>query len=1715
MRSVTAFSTCDFHLPGNVSLYYPRHNVMFGATSLSAPHALSSVSNLLDSLSLPAGPMPSPNVGTKNAARKTAERKPAEFGAQLGRKRSQDFASKIQGWNQGGAGVVQQQDEVIVVEEDESEVGKKEPAVIEVITEPTEVADVGVVTPEDADQQAAPTTFMAANTPGKSGAKNAASPRTSKEVDLERKAWVRRKSKPQLEVAAEVKHAGTPKKRVISDGHWRRDRAAKAEPANPEKGTPPKPVAIRRSVVSVGLKVPSQEFGEEDNQSPVKVRALRQARSRSPTGGREGTPDYEDSGVKVYIKRRKRSKTSDELTPPTTSQSSLVTATSGERAPSTDLTVLTKSTAPEKQSPAANASKRKPVDRAAEDERGKRKPSDRKPKENAVPVPAVKPASNLPPVFSNRIQGWLAHTTDPFVEEREASLTPEPLHVRRRRSRQTTDDAAEEEDQRRSMGRRRRSRASLDRRDALPISEGSDYSPASTPVLKRSGARRATSSPVKDRPGRSRHLSCDDDDAATIISNADLHRKVSRRGTGHGYSKAGRQRSTIASAESMRTGRPRAPSDASERPTVITEGSILSRVSDGDVPRRHGTGLKRGLAKHTALVSGLSIPRDRPDRGVSRRSTRSRKPLATNTTIGGLMSELTTEELKYQRELRTMVDGVIPVLLSHVLQRTGATGAKRLFSGSSLDGQAVTRPIVEMGVALEKLKATHKRIPLHDPDELLRWAQTASNRYEEYIKAWRLGFQDVVVNLAPADEAQSQLAVGSGVLPSKEAERADVQCLLKRPLIRLKNLAELFRSIKQLKPSDLADEMIEKYQALTQEARHRVRDEKGRLEDEAAANIDPSRARDPRSLSSLEDVFIDPTRSVRARDYFDLEVIHSNGQQLTCKVELIIRDDAPGRGSSSDVLFCEVSVAGRWLLFPPIPASYLSARDGDKDGELVVMVRGMLAPGREWRELMLLKSDDDGTLDEWLDMLGSKPVPPRLTKQSSFNTLRDAYTMSGGLGARPPAPSEVDVPIGERARRGAMKWDGSEVNSVVGDLPQDGGLRRAKAKRYRSTPSSPLIENAYEQVHARAEHIARQERYEGERVAPPRSRYRERPKSSYIPAKSEWSSVSGDTLSRKDYSVWMPSTDRKSDSEGSEEDDRNEPFKPSRPSFHRRTSSVPSMDMPTVNKLRRPQSQTPTRAQNGCVTDRAPPDDPRSAPAKLHKNRPTPEKEPATPRSRPTSLGLKTGILPSFTPAFLKRHRRASSPLKHEYEPSTASESLSDSEVSDVDDAESVTSESSGEDPAVSVLGELKDFRDLGSLRPHGVQVPRPKSVYSNSVGSVRPSESASQAPYRSVPQTDIRSARTVACIFAWADSGTWESLHPQECSIVVTPGMIEAFDLLQAQAAMANTDRDQIKSPSQKGVRPLIALELTPLVPLRRGTAVDISIRSPPTDKSLIRTGNNIMLRSQNPEDCEKLYHLINRARIDNPTFIALQSARGPVPTSNWAEIMDKRNAARTSGSSSPWLRFGSRKGSTYRSKGSRALSTAATESSVATMNTAFSALRRFSGGNKSIFNIGKSTLTSREGSRSTYSDSLSSGAATPMPIDPSFGTPLGITNSKIRLYIRESASKWRDMGSARLSILLPPRPPGGAANPANTGTEKRILICGKSKGETILDVTLGESAFERVARTGIAMSVWEEALGPNGEAIVGAAGGVSNARSRIYMLQMKSVSRRSGKIA
>ncbi|KAL8939148.1 MAG: hypothetical protein Q9211_002866 [Gyalolechia sp. 1 TL-2023] len=133
----------------------------------------------------------------------------------------------------------------------------------------------------------------------------------------------------------------------------------------------------------------------------------------------------------------------------------------------------------------------------------------------------------------------------------------------------------------------------------------------------------------------------------------------------------------------------------------------------------------------------------------------------------------------------------------------------------------------------------------------------------------------------------------------------------------------------------------------------------------------------------------------------------------------------------------------------------------------------------------------------------------------------------------------------------------------------------------------------------------------------------------------------------------------------------------------------------------------------------------------------------------------------------------------------------------------------------------------------------------------------------------------------------------------------------------------------------------------------------------------------------------------------------------------------------------------------------------------------------------------------------------------DPHGG--IGLSNARIRLYVRETQTRWRDMGSARLTIMRPSPPDLSSgtsasgesisrASAARQGAdEKRIVVRGKTKGEILLDATLGETCFERVARQGIAVSVWEDIVGPNGEVgTVGAVGGVGAGRAKVYMIQV-----------
>ncbi|EKG12296.1 hypothetical protein MPH_10601 [Macrophomina phaseolina MS6] len=1447
---------------------------------------------------------------------------------------------------------------------------------------------------------------------------------------------------------------------------------------------------------------------------------------------------------------------------------------------------------------------------------------------------------------------------------------PSPRHgsSKRRKHRRRSYDSQDESVLSDDRHRRRSSiTASHDEENLITV----EYDESSTIVststassLKRRPARRASESPTKGRPSPVPATIPEDEAVSSVASSSVDASKADfpdmtprpRNSTRREFPTVGRKLSTIASVETFDSKRKPSRTVSQGSDNTITPEDAIKDDPPGDdsgkpadamsimtgmtgMTARSRNSTRRRLASHADLISVLSMPERTNSKSkslVSARSIRTNKSRLDTATIEDLMSELQSDESKYMRELRTLVDGVIPVLLTCVLSKSESAVTAGLFSKTGAPGEStkITKPIVEMGVALERLKTLHKRIPKSDPEALLSWAQSAQRVYSDYVKSWRLGFQDVVVNLAPAsdedkpdkkeDQADAESTIDEGMPRNEEGyvvngdgERVDVAFLLKRPLVRLKYLSKTFKGINILKPSDRANDMAARYQELVTQARKRSNEERARLEDEAAASIDPTRARDPRSLAPLAGVSIDATRCVRARDYFDMTLLHSSGQEVDCRVELLIRDDAPGRGNSGDLLLCEVDSTGRWLFFPPIQLSRVSARNGDLKGEIVVMIRGLTSGGQEWRELVTLRTNDEEVGFEWVQMLGLVPVPDKVSRGLSFrekpaprptSSHASSSLLSAGTGSTPPiksrtpSPREIEIPMGERAGDSSRKWGretpeqprpmspetpaSSVLSSEVGTLgsalssdvlssditdhdeltprktrppplqPSSTTWTDAMAKA--DSPTTPTLKRSkakrYSRGDPRPPRGSRDSSLDQEQVTPERQTSRPALTSepSYATNSSSltYSSYTSSSTERGGtggYSVWYPPSEPEDLSDYSDEEDTPLPRRTltKRPPTQRRTSSVPSIDLPTIPRLRKfSQPETSTRAEvrdNEMRSESLPIHTPSSRPAKLQKRPPVMDEEPLPemedvpppppPHRTPSPVNntppLKITPPANFSPPApgFRQHRRTSSPLKHEYQPSTCTESSGDdSELSFSDDVGSAYSESSEDDL------EADDVAPLGPLPPMdpGRQFPRPsppQSSYEPGTATLSPSQSASQAPYRTVPQSFTKPNKTIANIFAWSENGMWDVLHPDECSIVITPGLIEAFEMGPEHSNNFAPEEEQNK-------RPLIAFELTPLVPLRRGTALDISIRSPPTPNSRIRTSANIMFRSRSPEECEALYNLINKARINNPTYIALQNARGPHGEDTWAAAMDRRNAERTEGSttggSSWWGSLGRR--NSYRAKTSRAISTSAgTTSSVNTIGSAFSALKRFSGTGKLFSSARGSMYSSNPDSRSRSTDSLngevetSSGTSPRLPTtdDPTHdaqGMPLGIMNTKIRLYARESQQKWRDMGAARLSIMRPSRPSSPGANPyvrqgqgspgqRNPEAEKRIVVLGKTRGETLLDVTLGESCFERVARTGIAVSVWEDTVGTNEEVGgIPAIGGVAGTKARVYMIQMKS---------
>lgn len=376
------------------------------------------------------------------------------------------------------------------------------------------------------------------------------------------------------------------------------------------------------------------------------------------------------------------------------------------------------------------------------------------------------------------------------------------------------------------------------------ITEMTEDGLSPTPTLKRRGARRTQHSPTKDRVMSlpSRHPAENDEEVASAAPSSSIEsqstgfEKVTLDAPYESpamrrlFPSTGQRLSTIVSVDTFATKMQRGdPSELVDpEPTKMTaEKSITTaeppasdtgsqlRAETSTIVSRRSTKRSR-LASHADLISVLSMPKTGTKSIMSARSIRTNRSRLATATIGDIMNELALDESKYMRELRTLVDGVIPVLLSCVLSKSDSAVAAGLFNKSSTSSPTdVTKPIVDMGVSLERLKTLHKRVPKEDSDAFLSWAQSAQRVYTDYIAAWRLGFQDVVISLASADEdpfKPAKVVEGAadgapwdegmprnaeGYVVNGDGERVDVAYMLKRPLVRLKYLAKTIKVSRQ------------------------------------------------------------------------------------------------------------------------------------------------------------------------------------------------------------------------------------------------------------------------------------------------------------------------------------------------------------------------------------------------------------------------------------------------------------------------------------------------------------------------------------------------------------------------------------------------------------------------------------------------------------------------------------------------------------------------------------------------------------------------------------------------------------------------------------------------------------------------------------------------------------------------------------------------------
>ncbi|RSM19032.1 hypothetical protein CDV31_002163 [Fusarium ambrosium] len=1085
--------------------------------------------------------------------------------------------------------------------------------------------------------------------------------------------------------------------------------------------------------------------------------------------------------------------------------------------------------------------------------------------------------------------------------------------------------------------------------------------------------------------------------------------------------------------------------------STLTQSTVLTRGSSRSKSQKRGSSLKRRLTRHSDLVSVLSLPDDNNiPNGIksnrSRPSIRKSRGGPNDVTNDDLLREFAEDENLYLRELKTLVDGVIPVLLSQVVNGDNAT---ELFGSAAptTKTDAVSKSVVHMGVALEKLRMAHRKAPVSDIRRLASWGHGVVPIYHKYLDAWRLGFQDLVVNLAPAMGAPEDEDSLIGAMPRNESgdlidstgERVDVAHLLKRPVLRLKQMAKFFKCVDSIIATNDTYDLLRDFEDLQEKARRRHREEMARLTDEDAINTDTTRARDLRTLGPMEAVYIEPSRQVSAKDFFSLDLSHSNGQRLECQIELVHRDNLRHPEDKGDILIRENGVKGKsFLLFPPVPVELISARTGDSNFDMVVMIRGT-HNDRPWHELLTLTTDNEDQILDWLDILPVKPYPPREPEPSVIGDEEEPSSRQDML----------DVPVGVRGSSRKYSSRSSRHSSYSAH-----SAHSARSPVAESPPASPTTPTTPT----------------GKRPLPSRYRPRSASPATPPPMQSPESYDLQRTPTQNDYRY----------------DDRQLPLFESLqpdPLNIRKTSSGPSYR-----------------------NDGAPP---------------PPVHRELTPSPGPTAKSQFSKPLIELPPSSRVK-RRTSSPLKHEYLPSDGSsvsgtsltgsyqtedytETESDYESSD-DEIESVDLPET--ELGFSIRDDLPE--DIPEERPEDLieelesSLPMPRtlvdSVVSGSSVSLTPSNSASQAGLHGQKVAPEENAmRFIAAISRWSDKGIWKDISVDNCSVIVTPGMIQAFPVR-----------------SEQDEAPILALDLTPLVLIRQSTAVDLEIRSAVrSDCQLANShgGGNFRFRCQNGPDCFNLYMSVHHARLNNQKFIQLENE------ARFKSFGERKAPVENDDTSSRRRSWFGRKNS-YRSSvraPSQSHDGASTTPSSTLSATSF--LKRLTGAANLPFNLARSSVdrNSRYNASLKSPGSSSWGGATPrspsISVENSGRGPanFGTEDIKIRLHLLVSAAKWEDYGNCRLSIRRPP-PGWHQALRADHGLEKRVTVKTIPRKDSdqpvvLLDAVLGSGCFTPMGSRGIVCGIWEEMKDHNGVVGVVPATGPTGGNVKKWCFQCASV--------